>query len=110
MKVKVVTIGLLLLLGCTPLAVSVSANETIECSYQNDGWEYVGDVNAYYLENGTWYYRTVGLYVKIIKQVTFYQIKVDDEIYAVVNNDNKKYTNYSEYQYRAGDYYFKNIR
>lgn len=110
MKVKIVTIGLLLLLGCTPLVTNISANESIEYFYQNNGWEYVGDINAYYRDGGGWAYTTARLYVKVIQQKTFYQIRVDDKIYAVVNNDNSKYVIYSEYQYRAGDYYLKSIR
>ena len=106
MKVKIVTIGLLVLLGCTPLAVSVSANETIECSYQNDGWEYVGDIKVYHIDIESWIYSEASLYVKVIQQKTFYQIKIYDKTYAVVLNDDRKYGGvYADYQYKAGDYY-----
>lgn len=106
MKVKVVTIGLLVLLGYTPLVTNASANESIEYFYQNNGWEYVGDIKVYCIYNGSWHYSEASLYVKVIQQKTFYQIKIDDKTYAVVLNDDRKYSGgYADYQYKAGDYY-----
>lgn len=110
MKANFIVVSMLLLLSGIPAISRVSASETIEYSYQNnDGWEYIGDINAYYKYNGSWYYRTVGLFVRVIQQKTFYRIKVEDEVYAITYNDLRKYSGYEEYQYRAGDYFFKTI-
>ena len=70
MKVKIVTIGLLVLLGYTPLVTNASANESIEYFYQNNGWEYVGDIKVYQIYNGSWHYSEASLYVKVIQQKT----------------------------------------
>lgn len=80
---------------------------------QNNGWEYIGDIEAYY---GTSRYsgasiRTIKLYVKIINQQSFYQVSYDGKsYYAVTRNPYYKKDDdwrwRADFAYKAGDYYF----
>lgn len=71
---------------------------------QNNGWEYIGDIWA---NNGN-YHEMVSLYVRVINQNTFYQIRKGSQSYAVIKNPYYKKEGYKmkDYAYKAGNYYF----